>query len=542
MYIAVEKQANARPINGNIGGDRRKWWEQWDVQRRKRFPDEPAVEPDMRRMQRSGLRRNGVPSFPWSENAGAEFSGSSQRRGERGCWVSYNRVQRSGPIEPGSLDRIDPAVQLAPSRCIMHKYKGRTVLGAGQYGEVFRATGECQRRRPSRCRLRSGPVLKPTGPRPPPFAEKSTGKPVALKKFLLGEDRSEEGISRSAVREIKVLREISSPFVVRLYDAFVYKSNVWVALELCTGDLEAVIKARRSGLLTYTEADIKSYMFQILSGLHHLEAHNVLHRDVKPNNIMFGVDGCLKLIDFGLSRVYPGPGTKCTPRVFNQWYRAPELLLGARAYGFPVDMWACGCTMAEIFRGTPLFASDRESELAQLSTILKTLGPPSQEELGKLAHLPHVGFLPLDRGTRGVPLQSLVPGASDLALDLIRNMLRYVPGERVTPGEALRHPFFTEGVPMTTAAELPRGVPKKGRAGGGRGSTGGEAEAGGAMGAEAGDGAKRAREEGPEEGEVKRLKGSERDALFERGAEPQSRVVEGSGVDQSRRALFEEEL
>lgn len=309
----------------------------------------------------------------------------------------------------------------------MDRFTKLAKVGAGTYGVVYRAR------------------------------ENRTGRLVAMKKVRLGDNCKEEGVSRSALREIKILKEIQSPFVVELVDVFLHKGNLWVVMELCDGDLEQVIQGRLgpSTTNTLTEPQIKAYFHQILLGLSHLHAQHLIHRDVKPNNILFGRDGLVKLIDFGLARPVGTPEGVYTSRVFQIWYRAPELLLGARAYGPGVDAWAAGCVLAEMFRGRPLFQTDRDSEIAQLSLIFDTLGTPSADELYTLAALPGTRMMLPGRVKRGVGWGIMAPRASPEALDLLKRMLCYTPEARLSVREALLHPFITGGVPKAPTNELP---------------------------------------------------------------------------------------
>ena len=79
----------------------------------------------------------------------------------------------------------------------------------------------------------------------------------------------------------------------------------------------------------------------------------VCFRDMKPNNLLIGPNGQLKLADFGLARIFGSPGRKFTHQVFTRWYRAPELLFGSKHYGSAVDVWAVGCIFAELLLRKP---------------------------------------------------------------------------------------------------------------------------------------------------------------------------------------------
>ncbi|KAF8407723.1 hypothetical protein HHK36_006862 [Tetracentron sinense] len=175
-----------------------------------------------------------------------------------------------------------------------------------------------------------------------------TGQTVAIKKIRLG--KYKEGVNFTALREIKLLKELKDPNIIELIDAFPHKGNLHLVFEFMESDLEAVIRDRN---IVLSPADIKSYLQMTLKGLAHCHKKWVLHRDMKPNNLLIGADGQLKLADFGLARIFGSPDRKFTHQVFARWYRAPELLFGTKQYGAGVDVWAAACIFAELLLRRP---------------------------------------------------------------------------------------------------------------------------------------------------------------------------------------------
>lgn len=176
-----------------------------------------------------------------------------------------------------------------------------------------------------------------------------------------------------------------------------------------------------------------------------------LTQDLKPNNLLIAPNGELKIADFGLARECGDPGARMTSQVVTRWYRAPELLLGTRAYSTGVDMWAVGCIFAELMLRTPYLPG--ESDAAQLTTIFRALGTPTQAEW------PHWQSLPDYRPMETYPKQNLAllfTAASPDALDFLSQCLRYDPLARVRSTEALSHAYFTAGPLPTPPAQLPR--------------------------------------------------------------------------------------
>ncbi|KAK3257019.1 cyclin-dependent kinase, partial [Cymbomonas tetramitiformis] len=180
----------------------------------------------------------------------------------------------------------------------MDRYLKGEVIGQGTYGVVVKAT------------------------------DKQTQRQVAIKK-IRSKRRAEEGVDVTALREIKCLKELSHPHIVSLIEVFTRKSNIYLVFEFMTSDLEAVIK---DATIPLKRSDVKAYLQMTLKAVAHCHKCWVLHRDLKPNNLLIAPDGGLKLCDFGLARFYGSPGRDFTVQVFQRWYRAPELLFGSKQY------------------------------------------------------------------------------------------------------------------------------------------------------------------------------------------------------------------
>lgn len=147
---------------------------------------------------------------------------------------------------------------------------------------------------------------------------------VAVKKIKLGSrEEVRDGINRTALREIKLLQELHHENVIALLDVFGHKSNVSLVFEFVNTDMEVII---RDNKITLTPANIKSYMMQTLRGLEYLHRNWIMHRDLKPNNLLINNEGVLKVADFGLAKYFGSPTRINTHQVVTRWYRAPELL------------------------------------------------------------------------------------------------------------------------------------------------------------------------------------------------------------------------
>lgn len=187
---------------------------------------------------------------------------------------------------------------------------------------------------------------------------------------------------------------------------------------------------------------MKSFLYQLLMGVAYCHHHRVLHRDLKPPNLLINREGQLKLADFGLARAFGIPVRSFTHEVVTLWYRAPDVLMGSRRYSTPVDLWSVGCIFAEMANGKPLIAGTSEAD--QLERIFRLLGTPSQVDYPGIVDLPEYHpnlprYPPPMNGFAG-----LVPTLDTTGVDLLSKMLQYDPARRITANEALKHPFFYE--------------------------------------------------------------------------------------------------
>lgn len=167
--------------------------------------------------------------------------------------------------------------------------------------------------------------------------------------------------------------------------------------------------------------------------------------------MLISPSGELKIADFGLARECGDPGARMTSQVVTRWYRAPELILGARAYADGVDMWAVGCIFAELMLRTPYLPGETDAD--QLTTIFRALGTPTE------ADWPQHTTLPYFRKFEQYPKQNLgflFTAASPEALDFLSACLRYDPLRRLRSRQALSHPYFTTGGLPTPPGLLPR--------------------------------------------------------------------------------------
>lgn len=288
--------------------------------------------------------------------------------------------------------------------------------------------------------------------------DKHSGDIVALKKVRM--DQEKEGFPVTAIRELKMLRSLRHENIVNLkeivtgknqnrHTAHRNKHEIYMVFEYVDHDLNGLMDTPS---IRFTEAQVKTYAKQLLSGLWYCHEREVLHRDIKGSNLLVDNQGNLKIADFGLARTFNDNMRRYTNRVITLWYRSPELLLGAEEYGPEVDIWSVGCLLAELLTKQPLFPGKDEPD--QLELIFRGLGFPNESTWPGWQDLPHASMV--RREQYQSTISEVLKHISEGALDLIQQLLRLDPSRRPTAYEALDHDWFwTEPYP-TPKNELPK--------------------------------------------------------------------------------------
>ncbi|CEM24734.1 unnamed protein product [Vitrella brassicaformis CCMP3155] len=333
----------------------------------------------------------------------------------------------------------------APSPLLLDRYEIRSTLGEGTYGTVYLAL------------------------------DSKTGDTVAVKMIRGNED--EEGIPSTSLREVALLREISHHNLVKLYDIHCKQRHLYMVFEYVQTDLRHLIRrtatTQGGNSASTTSADtaamapttsnsnstkkdhpvpvglpadlLKSLSYQLINGLAHLHGHQIVHRDMKPQNILIDQRGYLKIADFGLARMHCIGVYTGTQDVITLWYRPPELLLGQRVYGTEVDIWAAGCIIAEMATGRPLFPGD--SEVDTLFKTCQLLGSPTEDTWPGMKNtltewrdeFPKWRSVhPFTALRKAIPTDNM----PDEGIDMLANMVRYPPASRHSACRLLTHPFF----------------------------------------------------------------------------------------------------
>ncbi|ESO01821.1 hypothetical protein HELRODRAFT_131725, partial [Helobdella robusta] len=263
--------------------------------------------------------------------------------------------------------------------------------------------------------------------------DRLSGKLVAIKKFIESED--DKSVKKIAMREIHLLKQLRHENLVNLIEVFRRKKRLYLVFEFVDKTLLHYLEQSPRGL----DRDfIKRILYQVIRALEFCHIHNIIHRDVKPENVLITKWGIVKLCDFGFARIIAKPGEAYTEYVATRWYRAPELLVGDSRYGRAVDIWALGCLHAEMLTGQPLFPGD--SDLDQLFNILKCFGKLLHED--RLNNNSAFRF-EITQIQVTQPLHAKVHGCNGLEYQFISACLELDPQDRPTCSHLLLHPLFT---------------------------------------------------------------------------------------------------
>ncbi|KAK8883753.1 hypothetical protein M9Y10_042852 [Tritrichomonas musculus] len=278
--------------------------------------------------------------------------------------------------------------------------------------------------------------------------DKENGELVAIKKMKQRYATFDECLQ---LKEVKSLRKIKHPNVERLLQVFRENEYLFLVFELLGKSLLKTINDKAQKNESFTEDEVRNIVKQLLVGLAYVHKQGFFHRDIKPDNLLWKGD-VLKLADFGLAReIRSRP--PYTEYISTRWYRAPEIILRSPNYNSPVDIWAAGCIMAELYLGHPIFQGLSEQD--QMYKIVNVLGTPNQQnwpDFGRLVSKTLYRFPP----TAPTSLSSMMPNASSEAIDLMQQMLLYDPAKRPSATQALNHPFFknsecpTKTIPATS--------------------------------------------------------------------------------------------
>ena len=378
-----------------------------------------------------------LPPSPSNLNAdgGSIPKSLTVRNSTRPLGGSLNSNKSSAP-SPGITASPDSDLAEKMNADIASRYVKGKKLGEGTYAVVYQG------------HLRSHPSTL-----------------VAIKKFKVQPSQQREGLNVDTVREIKYLQELSHPSIVALLDVFSTKDqNINMVIEYFpNGNLEQLIK---DVSVTYGAADVKAWMGMLSRAIYYCHSNFVLHRDIKPNNLLIAADGEVKLADFGLARSFADPYANMSSVVITLWYRPPELLFGARHYSGAVDVWSMGMVFAELLMRRPYAAADINDqsdmatsvgEIAQITKICEAVGTPTEENWPGVSSLPN--YVASDKA---IPVRArdfytgMFPTAGNVGVDLLMAMLKLDPRQRATAKGILQHAWWKTDPRPTDKENLPK--------------------------------------------------------------------------------------
>lgn len=263
-----------------------------------------------------------------------------------------------------------------------------------------------------------------------------SGELVAIKRMKRKFYSWEECMN---LREVKSLKKLNHANVVKLKEVIRENDHLYFVFEYMKENLYQLMKDRENKM--FSENEIRNILFQVLTGLAFVHKHGFFHRDMKPENLLCMGPELVKIADFGLAReIRSRP--PYTDYVSTRWYRAPEVLLRSSTYSSPIDMWAVGCIMAELYTLRPLFPGNSEvDEIFKICQVLGTVKKADWPEGYQLASAMSFRF------PQCVPthLKTLIPNASNEAINLMRDLLQWDPKKRPTAVQALRYAYFQVG-------------------------------------------------------------------------------------------------
>ena len=274
--------------------------------------------------------------------------------------------------------------------------------------------------------------------------DSTTGEKVAIKKIEKAFEHAT--FTKRTLRELKVMRLLSHDNIIRIRSIQLPLSSddleeIYLISELMETDLSSIIKSSQP----LSDEHCQFFLYQLLRGMKYLHTAKILHRDLKPRNLLVNSNCDLKICDFGLARPnFPElrvKSSKMTDYVATRWYRAPEVLLTFKKYTEAMDMWSVGCIFAELLLRKPLLPGTDANH--QIDLIFTLLGTPSDEDINSIPN-PKAREKILKLGKRNPkPFEMVFRDCNPQAVDLLKWLLAFNPDKRCTVEQALDHPYIS---------------------------------------------------------------------------------------------------
>ncbi|XP_075932131.1 cyclin-dependent kinase 17 isoform X2 [Anarhichas minor] len=274
---------------------------------------------------------------------------------------------------------------------------------------------------------------------------KLTDNLVALKEIRL---EHEEGAPCTAIREVSLLKDLKHANIVTLHDIVHTEKSLTLVFEYLDKDLKQYMDDCGNIMSMH---NVKVFLFQILRGLSYCHKRKVLHRDLKPQNLLINEKGELKLADFGLARAKSVPTKTYSNEVVTLWYRPPDVLLGSSEYSTQIDMWGVGCIFYEMAAGRPLFPGSTVED--ELHLIFRLLGTPTEDNWPGISSIDEFKSYNFPK-YKPQPLLNHAPRLDGEGIELLLAFLRYESKKRISAEEAMKHSHFRQlGMKIHTLPE-----------------------------------------------------------------------------------------
>lgn len=264
---------------------------------------------------------------------------------------------------------------------------------------------------------------------------KLTDNLVALKEIRL---EHEEGAPCTAIREVSLLKDLKHANIVTLHDIVHTDKSLTLVFEYLDKDLKQYMDDCGNIMSMH---NVKIFLFQILRGLSYCHKRKVLHRDLKPQNLLINERGELKLADFGLARAKSVPTKTYSNEVVTLWYRPPDVLLGSSEYSTQIDMWGVGCIFYEMAAGRPLFPGSTVED--ELHLIFRLLGTPTEENWPGISSIEEFKSYSFPK-YKPQPIINHAPRLDSEGIELLLSFLRYESKKRISADEAMKHSYFRQ--------------------------------------------------------------------------------------------------
>uniref|UniRef100_A0A8C1B8U1 cyclin-dependent kinase n=1 Tax=Cyprinus carpio carpio TaxID=630221 RepID=A0A8C1B8U1_CYPCA len=264
---------------------------------------------------------------------------------------------------------------------------------------------------------------------------KLTDNLVALKEIRL---EHEEGAPCTAIREVSLLKDLKHANIVTLHDIVHTDKSLTLVFEYLDKDLKQYMDDCGNIMSMH---NVKIFLFQILRGLAYCHRRKVLHRDLKPQNLLISERGELKLADFGLARAKSVPTKTYSNEVVTLWYRPPDVLLGSSEYSTQIDMWGVGCIFYEMAAGRPLFPGSTVED--ELHLIFRLLGTPTEDNWAGISSIEEFKSYNFPK-YKPQPFINHAPRylLDTEGIELLLSFLRYESKKRISADESMKHSYF----------------------------------------------------------------------------------------------------